>query len=487
MSMPRWQPWVALALFAFFLNFAWEMLQVFAFQGMAETPHWDATLFCLRATLGDVLILWGAYLVVAWSAAQGTAWLRRPSAASVSAFVGAGVAATVFLEWLNVHVLGRWSYADGVPTLVGVGLPPLLQWILLPPAVLWLARRHLGWKGRFSAAPLLAAAVSTALLSAGSPVGAVGQGLSFPRDEGLHPEAEFEMWSLLSHAETGSGEGRGVAILFFTGRVAGFKMSGTFHLVADEEQGEWTAARDLVIPLFGSSSHSEGRLDESYDRSRLWRDPSTAEINALVRTGDTEIALSFSPLLPAVDFGQVEVGEGALQRLYVHPVGEVAGRVTRDGREDEALAGVGMFQHQWGDSPDPARTGSVFSIQLDDGASVAAYHGGGAGATHALSLSWPWGDSVVTAAFTAEPLDTLATGAAAAPGAEASSFPMGWVLRSAPETRGEQLLELRLETTASGQPVRVLGVSYWLGRCRVSGRVNGAERTGWAYVLIRGE
>lgn len=144
-TLPRWQPWAALALFALLLNFTWELLQVPFFRGMEDAPHWEATLFCLRATGGDVLIAGSAYAAVAL--ASGRFWLARPTLRRMTAFVAAGVLITVILELVSVHALGRWSYADGVPVLLGVGLPPLLQWTVLPPVFLWLTRRHLGWRG----------------------------------------------------------------------------------------------------------------------------------------------------------------------------------------------------------------------------------------------------------------------------------------------------------------------------------------------------
>lgn len=54
-------PWAALALFAFLLNFAWEVLQVPFYRGIKGAPHWDATLACLRPTFGDVAITGAAY------------------------------------------------------------------------------------------------------------------------------------------------------------------------------------------------------------------------------------------------------------------------------------------------------------------------------------------------------------------------------------------------------------------------------------------
>ena len=143
-TLPRWQPWAALALFAFLLNFTWELLQVPFYRGMEDAPHWEATLFCLRATGGDVLIAGSAYGAVALR--SGRLWLATPKLRRVTAFLAAGLLITVVLELVSVHALGRWAYADGVPVVLGVGLPPLLQWTVLPPAFLWLTRRHLGWR-----------------------------------------------------------------------------------------------------------------------------------------------------------------------------------------------------------------------------------------------------------------------------------------------------------------------------------------------------
>ncbi len=49
-----------------------------------------------------------------------------------------------YLEFVNVYWLGRWAYAERMPLVLGVGVTPLLQWVLVPPLPLWLARRYLG-------------------------------------------------------------------------------------------------------------------------------------------------------------------------------------------------------------------------------------------------------------------------------------------------------------------------------------------------------
>jgi hypothetical protein len=52
---------------------------------------------------------------------------------------------TLVLEWLATEVLDRWSYSDAMPELpvLGTGLLPVLQWILLPPLIVWFVWRQL--------------------------------------------------------------------------------------------------------------------------------------------------------------------------------------------------------------------------------------------------------------------------------------------------------------------------------------------------------
>jgi hypothetical protein len=52
---------------------------------------------------------------------------------------------TIVMEWLAIRVLGRWAYAETMPVvpLLGVGVAPFVQWIVLPPLVVWFVRQQL--------------------------------------------------------------------------------------------------------------------------------------------------------------------------------------------------------------------------------------------------------------------------------------------------------------------------------------------------------
>ena len=86
-------------------------------------------------------VLAGALVVVGNSA-----WPIQRSGRVVAVTMTAGLAYTVFSEWLNTEVRRSWAYSDLMPVLppLGTGLSPLLQWLVVPAAALWLAF----WTGR---------------------------------------------------------------------------------------------------------------------------------------------------------------------------------------------------------------------------------------------------------------------------------------------------------------------------------------------------
>ena len=137
-------PELNVAIFAFLLNYPWEFLQVPFFTEMATAPHWDAVRFCTRATLGDAGIALAAFWAVA-AGAPSRYWIRRPTVRQVLGFVAVGVAITVAFEWFATEVWNRWSYGEAMPIvpLLGTGLLPLLQWIVLPPLIVWFVRRQI--------------------------------------------------------------------------------------------------------------------------------------------------------------------------------------------------------------------------------------------------------------------------------------------------------------------------------------------------------
>lgn len=138
------RPDLNVVVFAFLLNFVWEFWQVPFYRDLPSASHWEAIKACSLATVGDAVIALASFWVVA-AVARSRAWLRSPSARQVLAFTLIGLVVTVIAEWGATNWLRWWTYADQMPTLpwIGTGLLPLLQWVILPPLVVWFVQRQL--------------------------------------------------------------------------------------------------------------------------------------------------------------------------------------------------------------------------------------------------------------------------------------------------------------------------------------------------------
>ena len=137
-------PELPVAFFSFLLHFVWEFVQVPTYDHMAEMAHWEAIKLCLSATFGDVGFALTAFWIASL-AARSRNWILRLTRLPIAIFVGIGIALTVGFEYYYTNVSLRWTYSDAMPLVppFGTGLSPLMQWLIIPPLVIWLARRHL--------------------------------------------------------------------------------------------------------------------------------------------------------------------------------------------------------------------------------------------------------------------------------------------------------------------------------------------------------
>ena len=134
------------ATFALLLNFAWEILQAPLYAGMADMPHAQVTQACLQATFGDMGIMLLAYGAVA-AVARSRRWIVAASGWQLASFTAIGVVITAGIERLATsgHWVQSWSYLPAMPLLpgTGIGVAPLLQWVLLPLLTVWFVRQQL--------------------------------------------------------------------------------------------------------------------------------------------------------------------------------------------------------------------------------------------------------------------------------------------------------------------------------------------------------
>jgi hypothetical protein len=89
--------------------------------------------------LGDLLILLAAYEIVSLGR-RSRGWFLTNVISGGVLFTLLGAGYTVYSEIMNVRIKGTWGYTDLMPLvpILDIGGMPLLQWLLIPPVLLWL-------------------------------------------------------------------------------------------------------------------------------------------------------------------------------------------------------------------------------------------------------------------------------------------------------------------------------------------------------------
>jgi len=136
-------PELNIAFFSFLLNFAWEVIQTPFFVDIStevNTIIW----YRFHCTLGDVMISLAGFWFVALIL-RSRNWCLNPTKKKLLLFVAFGVSYTIFSEIKNVSLYKLWAYSDFMPVIpyIDVGIVPLIQWIILPPLLVYIVRRQL--------------------------------------------------------------------------------------------------------------------------------------------------------------------------------------------------------------------------------------------------------------------------------------------------------------------------------------------------------
>ena len=130
-------------LFSFLVFGAWEWMQS-PFYKDISTDFNRIVWFRVHCSLIDVLIVLASMALVTLVRRK-LDWFVSPKFGDFALLTAGGVLYTVVSEYVNVEVLQRWGYSQLMPRvpLLGIGVMPILQWLLLPGLVLLLAKDHL--------------------------------------------------------------------------------------------------------------------------------------------------------------------------------------------------------------------------------------------------------------------------------------------------------------------------------------------------------
>jgi amino acid transporter len=131
--------WSALA---FAMHLTWEIAHVRLYTIWPASDAAGIAWALLHCTVGDVLIALAMFALAGMVLRRADWPMLRPWTGAFITVIGA-MAFTAWSEWYNVYRAGNWGYTAGMPMIFGIGLSPLLQWLILPPLMVG-AYRTLG-------------------------------------------------------------------------------------------------------------------------------------------------------------------------------------------------------------------------------------------------------------------------------------------------------------------------------------------------------
>ncbi len=129
---------------AVLLNLIWEVAQISAYD-FPESSLVTNVLGCFVPTLGDGLMILIIYWI-GWLVFREFHWILRPGLKGYLLIMAAGLILALIVEWNALYRTGAWAYSEQMITIpiLGVGLLPGLQMMVLPPATALLLQRI--WK-----------------------------------------------------------------------------------------------------------------------------------------------------------------------------------------------------------------------------------------------------------------------------------------------------------------------------------------------------
>jgi hypothetical protein len=123
-------------------NLVWEALHLPLYTLWKTGTASYLAFVVLHCSVGDMLIAILALFIAVILAGRGWPLWNYGRVALLTILFG--LAYTIFSEWMNISVRGSWAYAAAMPVVpvLGTGLSPTLQWLILPGASLIWARRE---------------------------------------------------------------------------------------------------------------------------------------------------------------------------------------------------------------------------------------------------------------------------------------------------------------------------------------------------------
>lgn len=130
---------------SFLLNFTWEISQMgfYSNLGMGDiSDYWNFVMIHWQVSLKDALMVVLVYLVIGMIL-RNWFWAKNWNSGWAILIITLPVWQAI-IEYYSVYIYGRWGYAESMQLILGIGLLPILQMLILPSLSILLSRHLLG-------------------------------------------------------------------------------------------------------------------------------------------------------------------------------------------------------------------------------------------------------------------------------------------------------------------------------------------------------
>ena len=112
--------------FSFLLNFVWESFHGVFLYDMSAFSVESYVIMLARCAVVDGLLVLLIYAIVglAW---RNIFWLRSPNTQQLAFFSAVSIVTAAFIEYRALFITHAWQYSPLMPTVLGLGLSPLVQ------------------------------------------------------------------------------------------------------------------------------------------------------------------------------------------------------------------------------------------------------------------------------------------------------------------------------------------------------------------------
>ena len=326
-----------------------------------------------------------------------------------------------------------------------------------------------------------------------------GYAYRFPRDHASHPDFQTEWWYYTGHLQAGE-RWFGYELTFFRvavdvgrgARQSAWVRSVQFaHLALTDERGRrFRFDQRVSRPALGLAGADTSRYHVWVEDWSAAHDSAAIVHRLAAATTGFGIDLRLRPAKPVVVHGangvsQKSSGIGRASHYLSFTRMTTEGRIVI-GADSLAVTGTSWMDHEFGSNQlGPGQVGwDWFAIQLDDGRELMLYRLRRANGTTEPLSSGTWverdgrSEQLPLASYTIESDRTWTSPASG------GVYPAHWRVRVP-----SRALELTLEPVLADQELVLegpVGVRYWEGSVRVTGRQDGRPITGRGYVELTG-